>query len=33
VSYLEGVFIDFEDTIAKQRFTIDDPNAAGSFAF
>jgi len=32
VPYLEGVFIDFEDTIAKQGFTIDNPNAAGSCA-
>ena len=30
VPYLEGASIDFEDTIAKQGFTIDNPNASGS---
>ncbi|WP_168627159.1 MULTISPECIES: iron-sulfur cluster insertion protein ErpA [unclassified Cryobacterium] len=30
--YLEGATIDFEDTIQKQGFTIDNPNAAGSCA-
>lgn len=30
--YLEGASIDFEDTIQKQGFTIDNPNAAGSCA-
>jgi len=30
--YLEGAVIDFEDTIQKQGFTIDNPNAAGSCA-
>ena len=32
VPYLEGATIDFEDTIQKQGFTIDNPNAAGSCA-
>ena len=32
VPYLEGASIDFEDTIHKQGFTIDNPNAAGSCA-
>ncbi|MBC7440967.1 MAG: iron-sulfur cluster assembly accessory protein [Ramlibacter sp.] len=32
VPYLEGASIDFEDTIAKQGFTIDNPNAGGSCA-
>ena len=32
VPYLEGASIDFEDTIQKQGFTIDNPNAAGSCA-
>ncbi|GGC83091.1 hypothetical protein GCM10011512_07310 [Tersicoccus solisilvae] len=32
VPYLAGASIDFEDTIAKQGFTIDNPNAAGSCA-
>jgi iron-sulfur cluster assembly accessory protein len=30
--YLDGASIDFEDTIQKQGFTIDNPNAAGSCA-
>jgi iron-sulfur cluster assembly accessory protein len=30
--YLEGASVDFEDTIQKQGFTIDNPNAAGSCA-
>lgn len=30
--YLIGAVIDFEDTIAKQGFIIDNPNAAGSCA-
>ncbi|BAU32171.1 HesB/IscA family protein [Microcella alkaliphila] len=32
VPYLEGASIDFEDTIQKQGFTIDNPNAQGSCA-
>ncbi len=32
VPYLNGATIDFEDTIQKQGFTIDNPNAAGSCA-
>jgi iron-sulfur cluster assembly accessory protein len=32
VPYLDGATIDFEDTIAKQGFTIDNPNAGGSCA-
>ncbi|ROQ40874.1 iron-sulfur cluster assembly accessory protein [Frondihabitans sp. PhB188] len=32
VPYLEGASIDFEDTIEKQGFTIDNPNAQGSCA-
>ncbi|WP_394937935.1 HesB/IscA family protein [Psychromicrobium sp. YIM B11713] len=32
VPYLEGASIDFEDTISKQGFTIDNPNASGSCA-
>jgi iron-sulfur cluster assembly accessory protein len=32
VPYIEGASIDFEDTIQKQGFTIDNPNAAGSCA-
>lgn len=32
VPYLEGATIDFADTIEKQGFTIDNPNAAGSCA-
>lgn len=32
VPYLEGASIDFSDTIEKQGFTIDNPNAAGSCA-
>jgi iron-sulfur cluster assembly accessory protein len=32
VPYLEGATIDFEDTIQKQGFTIDNPNATGSCA-
>src|ERR1700744_2409754 len=27
--YLDGATIDFEDTIQKQGFTIDNPNASG----
>jgi iron-sulfur cluster assembly accessory protein len=30
--YLDGATIDFEDTIQKQGFTIDNPNATGSCA-
>jgi len=30
--YLDGAVIDFEDTIQKQGFTIDNPNAQGSCA-
>lgn len=32
VPYLDGASIDYEDTIQKQGFTIDNPNAAGSCA-
>ncbi|WP_346845418.1 iron-sulfur cluster assembly accessory protein [uncultured Rothia sp.] len=32
VPYLEGSTIDFEDTIEKQGFSIDNPNAQGSCA-
>jgi iron-sulfur cluster assembly accessory protein len=32
VPYLTGATIDFEDTIAKQGFTLDNPNAAGTCA-
>ncbi len=32
VPYLSGASIDFEDTIQKQGFTIDNPNAQGSCA-
>ncbi|GHD12593.1 HesB/IscA family protein [Zhihengliuella salsuginis] len=32
VPYLGGASIDFEDTISKQGFTIDNPNAGGSCA-
>lgn len=32
VPYLDGSSIDFEDTIQKQGFTIDNPNAEGSCA-
>ena len=32
IPYLYGATIDFEDTIQKQGFTIDNPNAAGSCA-
>lgn len=32
VPYLDGASIDFSDTIEKQGFTIDNPNAAGSCA-
>lgn len=32
VPYLDGASVDFEDTIQKQGFTIDNPNAAGSCA-
>ena len=32
VPYLEGATIDFADTIEKQGFTIDNPNATGSCA-
>jgi iron-sulfur cluster assembly accessory protein len=30
--YLQGAVIDFADTIEKQGFTIDNPNASGSCA-
>ena len=30
--YIEGATVDFEDTIQKQGFTIDNPNAQGSCA-
>ena len=32
IPYLDGATIDFEDTIQKQGFTIDNPNAQGSCA-
>ncbi|EYT49569.1 MULTISPECIES: HesB/IscA family protein [Kocuria] len=32
VPYLEGSTVDFEDTISKQGFSIDNPNAGGSCA-
>lgn len=32
VPYLDGATIDFSDTIEKQGFTIDNPNAVGSCA-
>ena len=32
VPYLDGATIDFEDTIQKQGFTFDNPNASGSCA-
>ena len=32
VPYLNGASIDFEDSIQKQGFTIDNPNAQGSCA-
>lgn len=32
VPYLDGATIDFEDTIQKQGFTIDNPSATGSCA-
>lgn len=32
VPYLDGSTIDFEDTIEKQGFSIDNPNAQGSCA-
>lgn len=32
VPYLNGATVDFEDTIEKQGFTIDNPNAQGSCA-
>ena len=32
VPYLDGATIDFEDTIQKQGFTIDNPNATGTCA-
>ena len=32
VPYLDGASINFEDTIEKQGFTIDNPNAASSCA-
>jgi iron-sulfur cluster assembly accessory protein len=32
VPYLSGALIDFVDTIEKQGFTIDNPNATGSCA-
>ncbi|MEX2441620.1 MAG: iron-sulfur cluster insertion protein ErpA [Pontimonas sp.] len=31
-AYLDGAVVDFEDTIQKQGFTIDNPNAGGSCA-
>ena len=30
--YIDGATVDFEDTIQKQGFTIDNPNAQGSCA-
>ena len=30
IPYLNGATIDFADTIEKQGFTIDNPNAVGS---
>lgn len=32
IPYLQGATVDFEDTISKQGFTIDNPNAQGSCA-
>jgi iron-sulfur cluster assembly accessory protein len=32
VPYLDGATIDFQDSIEKQGFTIDNPNASGSCA-
>ena len=32
VPYLAGSTVDFEDSISKQGFSIDNPNAAGSCA-
>ena len=32
VPYLDGATLDFLDTIEKQGFTLDNPNAAGSCA-
>lgn len=32
IPYLEGATVDFEDTLAKQGFTIDNPNAGNSCA-
>lgn len=32
IPYLSGASIDFEDTISKQGFTIDNPNAEGTCA-
>lgn len=32
VPYLDGASIDFEDTIQKQGFTIENPNAGGTCA-
>lgn len=32
VPYLDGASIDFEDSIQKQGFTIDNPNASGTCA-
>ncbi|MCY7290245.1 MAG: iron-sulfur cluster assembly accessory protein, partial [Cryobacterium sp.] len=32
VIYLDGTTINFEDTIQKQGFTIDNPNASGGCA-
>lgn len=32
VPYLQGATINFEDTLQKQGFTLDNPNAAGSCA-
>ena len=31
-AYVDGASVDFEDTIQKQGFTIDNPNAQGSCA-
>lgn len=32
VPYLDGAVVNFEDTLQKQGFTIDNPNAAGTCA-
>ena len=32
IPYLEGATISFEDTISKQGFSIDNPNASGACA-